>query len=158
MATKTFQDFLKDKANEINQDTRRKRRDEWLAAVNRLIAQLREWLKEADPDAFLAVVPFEIEKREEALGFYQAPGLSIRLGASEVKVVPVARNVVGTVGPGDKGGMRGEGRVDITDGARKYMLYRTLQDGERWHVLDAHYEPAPLDKARFEAVLRDLLS
>jgi hypothetical protein len=160
MATKTFQEFLKDKARGMNAEEVRKRREEWLAAVDRLMAQLCAWLKEADPEGLLTVVPFAVEKREEGLGFYQAPGLSIRMGADEVQVVPVARNVIGYVGPREEGGVRGEGRVDITDGSGKYYLYRTLKDGERWYVLNEqrYGQPALLDKARFEAVLQVLLS
>ena len=56
-------------------------------------------------------------------------------------------------------GIPADGRVDITDGIRKYMLYRTLKDGqETWYAVDERFQAAPLDRSRFEAILQDLLS
>ena len=110
-------------------------------------------------DNLLDVVPREIDRAEEGLGTYRVPALKVGMGEAGVQVVPVARNVVGFVGPRGDVGVRAEGRVDVTDGTRKYILYRTLQDGtERWYALDERFEAAPLDRPRLEAILQDLLS
>jgi hypothetical protein len=155
----TFPEFLKKKAQEPQHTQRRERRDEWVAAVDRLINQLRAWLAASDPEQVLEVVPLHFEKGEPNLGVYQVDGLKIGVGDASVQVVPVGRDVVGLVGPRGDSGVRAEGRVDITDGVRKYILYRTLKDGqEKWYALDERFEAAPLDQGRLEVILLDLLS
>jgi hypothetical protein len=155
----TFQEFLDSRATQAHHQERRTRADEWIAAVGRLMAQLRAWLGEADPRRVLEVIPIDMEKAEPGLGIYRISGLKISLGDAAVQVVPVARNVVGVVGPQGDVGIRAEGRVDITDGIRRYILYRTLQGGqEKWFALDERFQAAPLDRGRLEAILQDLLS
>ncbi len=155
----TFQQFLEKFAKEQRQPERRQRRDEWIAAVGRLIEQIRAWLAESDPHQLLDVIPFEVEKWEPALGKYKIPSLKIGVGEEAVRVDPMGRDAVGVVKRLGENGLKAEGRVDITDGVRKYILYRTLEGGEeRWYVLDERFEPAPLDRARLEAILQDLLS
>jgi len=158
MSAKSFREFLKEKAKEKDHVERRQRREEWVAAISRLIAQFLTWLQEADPEGVLEIFPVDLEKAEQGLGPYQVPGLTIRLSEAVVQVIPVARNVVGYVGTRGDHGVKAEGRIDMTDGARKYILYRTLADGEHWYVLDERYQPTPLDRERFVAVLQDLLS
>ena len=54
---------------------------------------------------------------------------------------------------------KAEGRIDVTDGSRRYTLYRTLQGGEeRWYVVDEDSNTAELDQDQLMAVLEDLLS
>src|SRR5579885_289108 len=152
-ASKSFRDFLEEKAREGNEVTRRQQRQEWVDAVNRLVSQLSQWLTEADPKGVLEVERVEFRKAEEEIGSYQVPGLDIRLGCTAgVRIMPVGRNVVGSVAFRGAVGMPAEGRVDLTDGFRKYTLYRPLEGGERWHVVDDRYNIAPLDQARFEAI------
>jgi hypothetical protein len=154
-----FREFLEKRAQHPHQRERRERREEWITAVHRLVEQLRAWLAESDPGAVLDVVPIEIEKAEPGLGVYRIPGLKVRLGEAAVEVVPVGRNVVGGVGPQGAVGVQAEGRVDVTDGIRRYILYRTLQDGqEKWYALDERFQAAPLDRVRLEGILQDLLS
>jgi hypothetical protein len=155
----TFQEFLEKQAEQRHHKERRQQREEWIAAVGRLITQLRAWLDEADPTKILDVLPIDTEKAEPGLGLYTIPALKISLGDASVQVLPVGGKVLGFVGPNSDGGMRAEGRVDITDGVRRYILYRTLKDGEeQWYALDEHFQPAPLDRPRLERILQDLLS
>lgn len=155
----TFQEFLERHAQQRQHKEQRARREEWIAAVGRLLGQLRTWLAEADPAGVLEVLPMEVEKAEPGLGIYRIPSLKISLGGAAVEVVPVGRNVIGTVGPQGDVGIRAEGRVDITDGIRRYILYRTLNDGqERWYALDERFQATPLDRGRLEGMLQDLLS
>jgi hypothetical protein len=155
----TFREFLQKKAEEQHQPQRRQRRDEWIEAVRRLITQLRAWLAEADPEKLLDVVPLVVERVEPGLGAYSIPSLKIGVGDATVEVVPIGRNALGFVNPSRGEGLRAEGRVDITDGVRKHILYRTLADGqETWHILNEQFESAPLDLGRLEAILQDLLS
>jgi hypothetical protein len=155
----TFQDFLSTVAENQGSKDRHQRREEWVAAVRRLVERLRDWLAESDPRKLLDVVPLSLERAEPSLGVYEVPGLKISAGDASVQIVPVGRNAVGIVGlPGD-GGLPAEGRVDVTDGARRYILYRTLKDGqESWYVVDERFRATPLDRGRLEEVLQDLLS
>lgn len=155
----TFQQFLERHAQQQQHQERRERRNEWIAAVERLLNQLRTWLAESDPAKVLDVVPVEVERAEPDLGAYRISSLKISLGDGAVQVIPIGRNVVGVVGPRGAGGIRAEGRVDITDGIRKYILYRTLDDGqEKWYALDEDFQAALFDRGRLEAILLDLLS
>ncbi len=155
----TFREFLETKAQQRQHKERRERREEWIAAVGRLIGQMRGWLAESDPAGVLEVLPMEVERAEPGLGTYRVQSLKVRLGESAVEVMPVGRNAVGTVAPSGEIAMHAEGRVDITDGVRRYILYRTLKDErEGWFVLDERFRAAPLDRARLEEILQDLLS
>jgi hypothetical protein len=155
----TLREFLQDKAREQDQQERHRRREEWVAAVGRLLGQFRTWLQEADSDGLLELIPVDFDKLEEGLGAYRIQGLTIRLGGSEIRVVPVGRTVVGYFGRPAGGSVRAEVRVDITDGGRKYVLYRSLQDGEEhWYALNEQHESRLLDRERFEAIMQELLS
>jgi hypothetical protein len=140
---------------------RRHAREEWIAAVDRLLKQLRDWLTEAGTTELLDLEPLEFEKREQGLGAYPIQGLAINFGESTVKVVPVGRTVLAHLGPyAEPGHEKAEGRVDITNGAYKYILYRKLNDAgeEQWLVQDERSGIRPLDREQFEAILTDLLS
>jgi hypothetical protein len=87
--------------------------------------------------------------------------LAIHFGERTVKVVPVGRNVLAHLGSyAESGHENAEGRVDITNGAYKYFLYRKLNDAgaEHWLVQDEGSAIRPLDRQQFEAILQDLLS
>lgn len=140
---------------------RRQCREEWIAAVDRLLAQLRSWLAEAGTAELLDLEHLEFEKREQGLGAYPIKGLAIRFGERTVKVVPVSRNVLAHLGAyAEPGHEKAEGRVDITNGTYKYFLYRKLNDAgeEQWLVQDERADIRPLDREQFEAILQALLS
>jgi len=157
----TLREFLLQNAPRAEQEKRRRQsREEWIAAVDRLLAQLRAWLSEGDTVEFLDIESLDFEKREQGLGTYHIRGLAIHFGESTVKVVPVGRNVLAHLGPyAEAGHEKAEGRVDITNGSYKYFLYRKLtNDSEQWFVQDERSEIRPLDRERLEAILQDLLS
>jgi hypothetical protein len=155
----TLREFLRDKAREDDQRERLQRREEWLTAVNHLIRQLRAWLEAVDSEKLLMIYDQEYDKLEQGLGMYKVSGLNVGLRDSLVKIIPVSRNVVASVESKGDAGVRAEGRVDISDGLRKYILYRTLRDGrDRWYALDEQYKATLLDQARFEEIMQDLLS
>jgi hypothetical protein len=156
----TFREFLQEKAAEEHQPERRQRREEWIAAVTQLMRDIRAWLAESDPDGILDVVPITVQVAEPALGYYDAPALKIGVGNHRaVHVQPVGRDALGLVGRHLETGVRAEGRVDVTRGVDKYILYRVFQDGQpRWYALDAYFKATPLDRTRLEEILQDLLS
>jgi hypothetical protein len=155
----TLREFLRDKAREDDQRERLRCREEWITAVDHLIHQLRAWLEEADSEKLLMIYDQEYDKLEQGLGMYKISGLNVGLRDSLVKIIPVSRSVVGSVESQGDAGVRAEGRVDISDGMRKYILYRTLRDGrDQWYVLDEQYKATVLDQARFEEIMQNLLS
>ena len=162
-----FQEFLGRKAEKSGIRERNRQRDEWLGAIRRLLDQIEGWLKDADPENLLEIVSYDVERVEGRLGIYDAPALKIRLGTDEVDVVPVGSLRDRTLaGPGDDVALGIEGtngpaagRVDVTNGERKYLLLRDASSGtDRWYVLDDRSEAAVLDRARLESILEDLWS
>ena len=152
--------FLKEKAEE-----RRARkpetdavRDEWVAAIEALLTQMKEWLREADEEGILTIEPKTYRLREETLGLYEAPGMTIALGGYEIEVKPIARFVVGP--HSNEGGyhvIRADGRVDLTNGYDKYRLYHVKKEG-RWKVVDEQrIRVADLTRATFDQAVQSLL-
>jgi hypothetical protein len=129
-------------------------------AIQRLLDRKIDWLRAADKEHLL-----EIEKKHHRLrgmdvGVFDAPGLVIRLDAREVGVVPVARMVVG---PDLTNGVvrivRSFGRVDLTDVARKYLIFRTQIDpAEEWTIVeDEGFTFKKFTRESFEEAIQDLL-
>jgi hypothetical protein len=140
---------------------RRQQRAMWIGAVARLLKQMQEWLIDTGSHELLEMEPLEFERREQGLGAYRIQGLAIHFGERTVKVVPVGRRVLAHLGPyAEAGHENAEGRVDITNGAYKYFLFRKLNDAgeEQWLVQDERSAIRPLDREQFEAILQELLS
>jgi hypothetical protein len=165
----SFQEFLRKKAEGSGWKGRNDRRVEWLGALNRLLAQIRGFLQEADSDGVLEIVDYEVERVEERLGVYDAPALKIRLGTASVDVVPVGRNspkplslmhLLAVQGNESRWGDLAGGRVDVTDGERRHLLLRSTKDGQdNWYVvMDKKSGVTPFDRQSLEAILQDLLS
>ena len=75
--------------------------------------------------------------REVRFGEYELPSLEIVLGDTEVKVEPQGRFNVGRLRTPDGGDFQVEGRVDITDGSRRYVAYRvSVENGPVWYICD----------------------
>jgi hypothetical protein len=158
----TLQEFLKQRADHIR-DTLPERvrvQNEWIQAVERLINQVKEWLTAADPQHILEFFEDTIQRRESDVGVYLVKRLVIRLEAQEVQVVPIARNVIGPVttsGSAHTG--RSYGRVDLTNGVSKFLLFRTqVEPSDRWIIVDEDaYIPRDLDRDTFDAAMQSLL-
>ena len=151
--------FLEKRAKEEDAEGERtsKIRGEWISAVSRLIEQIEDWLHEADPGKILTIERESHRIREAKIGTYDVPGLMVRLGAREVRIVPVARYSIGSMIGDNLGRTLRYGRVDITDGARKTMLYRP-GEGDQWIVVNGQsYQGEDLSQATFEAAILKLL-
>jgi len=158
--TITLKDFLSQEADRwfAQAEQRQAKRDEWVAAVRRLLDQIRAWLREADTTGVLRITEQTHTFHEGGIGHYEAPGLSVRLRDREVQIAPGARNTVGSVGDPS---FRTQGLVVMTAGDLKYLLYRLLDErhGERWRIVnDSDYSTDLLDKDSFEAALVRLFS
>lgn len=150
-------EFLREQATKQRSQAgqREARRVEWVQSVERLIEQLKEWVHQADPEGVLRVTCQPHSANEAGLGRYEAPGLTMELEGRKVQVLPVARNVVGSIGDPS---FRAQGLVEITDGAFRYLLYRAVDDrGERWIIVnDQDYSVKPLERMTLEAALVSL--
>jgi hypothetical protein len=161
-----FQQFLREKAEKYGVPERHRDRAEWLLAITKLLDQIREWLKASDPEELTDIVPYVVQRVERPLGIYDAPAMKIRLGAAEVSIVPIGRYAIGPVpakilshsGLEEASGPVA-GRVDITNGERKYLLLRNVSTGQdRWYALDERSNATLLDQSRLETILQDLWS
>jgi len=101
-----------------------------------------------------------VARTEQDLGTYDAPALRIRLGAGEVSVLPMGREVPFMAIHGASGEpTEFAGRVDITDGFRKYNLYREIrEDKDLWQVRDERNRFRYLDAESLGRILQELLS
>jgi hypothetical protein len=159
----TLKDFIASQAQKLRNEQSQAslRRDEWVGAVDRLNRQITSWLTHADPDhVILEVRGFPCQIREEGIGSYEVPGLMISVGRREVRVEPIARNVAG---PRSATGVihvsRAYGRVDLTDGLQKFMLFRLEKDPEdRWSIIEQDgFQMQAFDQIAFEKAFRALL-
>jgi hypothetical protein len=159
--TAAFQEFLRRQAEKHEAEVRSGKAtvDEWRAAIERLFAQLRAWLKESDPDGIIEIEESHQDLAEPGLGRYRVPRLNLRAFGKWVGIIPKARKTVGTAHPAQKSApQRAAGRVDVTDELRRYVLYR-FQEGSRdvWLIDDLESEPRPLDQEAFERALMSYL-
>ena len=154
-----FQEWLEKRAQEVNQPERLRHRSEWIAALDQFYEQIMSWIRESDPQGLIIIERMELARSEPRLGTYTAPALKISLGDDAVRVVPMGRDVRGSYRNDEGTELRYEGRVDITDDLRKFVLYR-IADGESqaWIVSGDSGSPKRFDRAQLEAILRDLLS
>jgi hypothetical protein len=89
------------------------KRKEWIAAVDRLLAQIKDWIQQADPEQILMLQETSHQLPERMIGTYEVHGLSIGVGLRELRVTPVARYVAGPMS--STGTIRAYGRVDFTN-------------------------------------------
>src|SRR5947208_2762695 len=85
----TLTDFLKEQAEERHSQAaeRLRRREEWVASVQRLLNQVKTWLRQADTVNLLELEEGQVVRREEGLETYQVPTLTVRLGDRTLEIV-----------------------------------------------------------------------
>lgn len=163
----SFQDFLRQRAEGAGVQERTRNRGEWLKALEGLLTQIEDWLRAADTENLLETMRYDVERVEDRLGIYDAPALKIRLGTDEIDVVPVGRYAIGPLPAQAIRSLRGvegtdgpaAGRVDITNGERKYLLLRDISSGvERWYAVNERSQGVLFDRAQLETILQDLWS
>jgi hypothetical protein len=153
----TLTEFLNEQAKNYDEESRerRRRREEWVKAVDSLLSDLEKWLKKADRHGILEINRQTYEKNEEKLGPYEVEGLVIRLAAREVKVLPVAGSVVR---PSHVLPDAPHGRIDLTNGSERYTLYRLVDPHERWFMTrGVSRPPVTIDEDSFGDAVQDLL-
>ncbi len=174
----TFKDFLHQHAEKHRAESEAAKAtiDEWRTAILRLYSQMRVWLKEADADGIIEIGERDLEVAEPGLGRYLVPRLDLRIFGKWIGIIPKARRTVGSAKPGQGADpVQAEGRVDITDDIRRFLLYRIPRgDKDVWMIdgIDQAYEvtdkawpaqvqyaplPKPLDKNLFERAIMSYL-
>jgi len=159
----SLKDFIASQAekhrNEESQAAHK--RNEWVAAVDRLNQQIKAWLSSADPDhAILDLCETPYQLREEGIGSYKARGLTISVGRRELRVEPIARNVAGPLSStGVIHVSRAYGRVDLTDGLQNFMIFRVEKVPEdRWSIIEQDgFRMRAFDQFAFEEAFKALL-
>ena len=133
--------------------------EEWRTAIQRLYAQLRAWIKEADPEGVIEIEERPHDVTEPRLGHYQIPRLDLRVFHKWIGILPKARRTVAMAQPPRKSAPeRAAGRVDMTDELRRYILYRFQEDGrDVWMIDDLQLGVKPLDREAFENALMSYL-
>ena len=176
----TFKEFLRQQAEKQQAEATAAKAvvDEWRTSIEDLFNQIREWLKESDPEGVVEIEESQEDVREPGLGRYRVPRLTLRAFGKWIGIIPKARRTVGTAHPPQKSApQRAEGRVDITDELRRYVLYRFQEGGGDVWLIDGvdigghdaspkapgetRYtrmsEPRPLDQEVFEKALMSYL-
>ncbi|MEJ7639918.1 MAG: hypothetical protein WKF75_18600 [Singulisphaera sp.] len=158
----SLKQFLEEEAGKLQTylSEAARKRDEWVGAVDRLTSRMKEWIGEADSGGVLVLQDRMFTLREEGIGAYEIHGLSIGLGPREIRLEPVARNVAG---PHSATGVihvsRAYGRVDMTDGLRKFVIFRLEREPEeRWNIIEQDsYAMQLFNQQSFEAAVQSLL-
>ena len=154
----SFKEWVRQKTEESLSSERAQLVNDWVSACLWLREQIIGWLTE-EGEGRIAFRDVAIERSERRLGTYPMGKLLIGVGDETVELVPMGRNVFGSFGLPGGTEHRGAGRVDLTNGTRKYMLYRTVQDGEDvWYVVDEQSQTSLLTKERFLEIVMDLMS
>ncbi len=133
-------EYLKTTGKEISAKAQENKQslDEWRRDVDQFLQVVRSAVEAADSERVLFIRKSRVYLREVRFGEYELPSLEIVLGDTEVKVEPQGRFNVGRLRTPDGSAFQIEGRVDITDGTRRYLAYRTplLENGHGWWVCD----------------------
>ena len=89
----TLTEYLKDKAAKLRAEKPERERliEDWRSALDRLLDQLEQWVREADTERILEVRRTEHKFNDEGMGPYTAPGLDITAGLPRVILEDAAR-------------------------------------------------------------------
>ena len=157
MTKTSFSELLQKKAESYGAEARKNKAliDDWVEAIAKLFAQIREWLAVSDPTKILYLEDRKTEVNEPNVGRYQAPRLDIRAFDKWVGIIPKARKTIKTARPPQAGAPeRATGRVDMTDEILRYVLYRYPVDGkDTWFIEGPASDLQPLTKEQFEEAL-----
>ncbi len=158
----SLKEFLAGEAEKLRteQSEAMTKREEWIAAVDRLLTQIKDWLQQADEGGILMIKETSFPISEQGMGTYEIGSLTLGLGPREVRVKPVARFVAA---PLRSNGMiqvpRAYGRVDMTNGLEKYLILRTEKEpADRWTVIGQDSSRIErFDRSSFESAFKSLL-
>jgi hypothetical protein len=158
----SLKEFLESEAEKLRSEQAEAltKREEWIASVGRLVARIKDWLGQADTKRILMIDETPLRIGERGLGTYEIPALTIGMGTREVRFKPVARFVAAPLR--ETGRMpvpRAYGRVDLTNGLDRYMIFRTWKEpDDRWTIIQENGPlMEPFDQDSFESAFQSLL-
>lgn len=124
MASAELRNFFKAKtAKPASKIDWEKKKAEWIKSIHALYDLVtNKFLKDLVKDGSVQTSQSEIEIREDFLGQYQAPKLTLQVGDERVEFLPKGRNIVGAVG-----------RVDLIGEMGQYTL--VVQPKDRWGIV-----------------------
>ena len=143
-----FTEFLRSKRDEEQAESvnLKKRKAEWLNALDDLFAQIKSWLAEPVAQNLMTIGEKTIKLDEYRMGSYEAPKLVLQLGHDTVDIEPVGTIILGA-----------KGRVDVKAGGVSFKLVLTNEG--TWGILAADRTVARgLNEETFTKALQDLLS
>ncbi len=135
-----FDKFLADqKADKAKYGDLSERKAQWVAKIDALYGQVRTLLEPYQANGSMEFALSLSEIHEEELGSYQARSLTINLGVSSVRFMPVGTMLLGSPGRVDLVGLRGSVRFVLV-----------LPEMDRpMHVAAAESKRSPLDLAPY---------
>jgi hypothetical protein len=167
MSEMSFREWVEQKIEEARGSGEGRRRAEWTQSYRRLRSRIEHWLRK-DGGERIQIDDEVVQCKELGSGHYGLNGFRIRIGDSSAHVVPVSPNAIARIHLPGGGELPGEGQVDITSGRARYLLFRTIQDGEDvWYVVgENRYVPAYqrrnadtlFTRERLQEILMDLMS
>jgi hypothetical protein len=123
------------------------RKEQWLSKIDVLYGQVTDLLRDYLAHGRMELKRSTTELREEHLGAYQAPTMTINLGASSVQFVPIGTMLLGSPGRVDLVGIRSSVRfVLVLPGNDRPLFSVTTTFGESPRVSKS----SPLDLAPYE--------
>jgi hypothetical protein len=145
---KNLQEFFRARTQraartKINGETQKQ---EWLAAIDQLYAQIRDMLADTISDGTVRMHTRPKTIVELNLGEYSADELILQAGDEEVTFSPKGRNVVGAMG-----------RVDVRGEVGEETL---VLKPDRWAFVKSKYPQlrvVPFDAEALERVLRNVM-
>lgn len=133
-----LKDFLHEQAEKyrVQAETNKVEITEWRAAVSNLNEQIKNWLKDSDTDNVVEFQESDKEMTEPGLGRYRVPRLNVRILDKWIAVLPKARRTALKARPtANSPEMQSQGRVDITDDLRRFVLFRFhVGDRDVWLI------------------------
>ena len=159
----SLKEFLAGEAEKLRseQSEAMTERQEWIAAVDRLLAQIKDWMHQADESGILIVHEATFPMSEQGIGTYEIRSLTIGLGPREVRIKPVARFVAS---PLRSNGVihipRAYGLVYMTNGLDKFKIFRTEKvPTDRWTIVEQDSSRIErFDRNSFESAFESLLA
>lgn len=169
-------DYMQKEAEQLKNELHRREETvkEWTTAVDRLYAQIEQWVGDADGGRGLlrvGRVP-RVTFQESRLGVYELECLQIAIGHittgnRRAEVRPRARHVIATIKPPGQEPRRADGMVEIKgEAVAEFYLFRLSDDGsDRWYIQSvARWNADPeygnvdeFDQNRFEAAILAVL-
>jgi hypothetical protein len=126
--------------------TNEKIKEDWLAALDSLVIQLKEWTRPQHGASCPCCTPVcdiiqtTVEMDEEHIGSYSAPMLYLKTKNMLIELKPVGRFAIGAIG-----------RVDMTNNRRGYSFLYSSRRG--WVCMENRQ---PLTKSLFLKLFADL--